>query len=72
MSGSPTLQVILNQKSGHARGKAPEIEQLFRQAGIDTSGFDPAALEVFKRTSAGWTLQAEALASQSPQQQREH
>jgi 3',5'-cyclic AMP phosphodiesterase CpdA len=38
----------------------------------DISGFDPAAFEVFKRTSAGWTLQAETLASQSPQWQREH
>jgi 3',5'-cyclic AMP phosphodiesterase CpdA len=30
----------------------------------DTSGFDPAAVEVFKRTPTGWTLQAETLVSQ--------
>jgi diacylglycerol kinase family enzyme len=35
MSGTPAVHVILNQKSGHARGKTQEIEQLFRQAGVE-------------------------------------
>jgi diacylglycerol kinase family enzyme len=35
MSGTPAVHVILNQKSGHARGKAQQIEQFFRQEGAD-------------------------------------